>query len=390
MPKVELPTITQPIVISAADQRLQHCADPESTRYALGGVYFNSRVAAATDGRILAAKFKSSDPHDCVIGFAKPKQSGKQTATIYHPFVGGLTTVDNKNAATPLEGTFPDWQCVVPSDRPKVRVSLDISYLMKLAQALNDDDGRLALTLEIIDEKSPVLVRNPGNHNGAGVCMPLTSDDPDKDETVQSVFRRLMDETAEPQTWADLAKPEPTAEQKDEALDSMVEQASEPTVEPEPITMADPSTEPSDAPEATPEPSATTKQDRRIKHDAIDWDQAADFYRAGWSFPRIAQSLGLPKSTVYGRLKSMGVIVGKVKPPTAEVARTEAEATPNTVQPYLEKPVNLGGDIMPRGEAIAIMQQEGHPQPCIDRWLQGQELAAVRLDSFLASMVVIC
>ncbi len=35
--------------------------------------------------------------------------------------------------------------------------------------------------------------------------------------------------------------------------------------------------------------------------------------------------------------------------------------------------INFGGECMPRGEAIAIMQSEGQEQGSIDRWLQGYE-----------------
>src|ERR1700744_6422124 len=171
MPSVTIPTINEPVTISAADQRLQHCADPESIRYALGGVYFNSRVAVACDGRILAAKFKTSDPHDCVIGFAKSKQTGKSRKLTYHPIAGRLATIDGKQTAEPIEGQFPRWQDVVPTTKPTIRVIVRASQLMQIANALQDGDDEPALILEIIDNKTAIVIRSNDSVNGAAVMM---------------------------------------------------------------------------------------------------------------------------------------------------------------------------------------------------------------------------
>jgi hypothetical protein len=43
---------------------------------------------------------------------------------------------------------------------------------------------------------------------------------------------------------------------------------------------------------------------------------------------------------------------------------------------YLDELISYGGEPTTRAEVIADMQRMGTPQPCIDRWLQGQELAA--------------
>jgi len=43
---------------------------------------------------------------------------------------------------------------------------------------------------------------------------------------------------------------------------------------------------------------------------------------------------------------------------------------------YLDKLISYGGEFMARGAVIAEMQASGTPQTLIDRWLQGQELAA--------------
>jgi hypothetical protein len=44
----------------------------------------------------------------------------------------------------------------------------------------------------------------------------------------------------------------------------------------------------------------------------------------------------------------------------------------NLVADYFAVPVNYGGEIMPRGRMIAIMQEEGIPQRGIDIYVAGQ------------------
>jgi hypothetical protein len=45
---------------------------------------------------------------------------------------------------------------------------------------------------------------------------------------------------------------------------------------------------------------------------------------------------------------------------------------------YLNELIDYGGLPATRAEVILDMQRAGHPQPLIDRWLQGQEFAARR------------
>ena len=45
------------------------------------------------------------------------------------------------------------------------------------------------------------------------------------------------------------------------------------------------------------------------------------------------------------------------------------------ISSYLTEIIDYGGELCTRAEAIADMQRMGLPQGCIDRWLQGYELA---------------
>jgi hypothetical protein len=48
----------------------------------------------------------------------------------------------------------------------------------------------------------------------------------------------------------------------------------------------------------------------------------------------------------------------------------------NPVSRYLDEIIDYGGIPTTRGEVILDMRSQGIDQPCIDRWLQGQELMA--------------
>lgn len=59
--------------------------------------------------------------------------------------------------------------------------------------------------------------------------------------------------------------------------------------------------------------------------------------------------------------------------------RLKQPAHPNPtrfVGRYLDELIDYGGEPYTRAEAILRMQSIGMNQPCIDRWLQGQELAS--------------
>lgn len=64
-----------------------------------------------------------------------------------------------------------------------------------------------------------------------------------------------------------------------------------------------------------------------------------------------------------------------MKRPTALKQPAPLDST-RYIDRYLNEMIEYGGYLMTRGEVIADMQSTGTPQGCIDRWLQGQELAA--------------
>jgi len=62
--------------------------------------------------------------------------------------------------------------------------------------------------------------------------------------------------------------------------------------------------------------------------------------------------------------------------PPGQPTTNPAKLTPvRALNKYLDEIIDYGGYPHTRAEVIADMQQSGTPQPCIDRWLQGQEHA---------------
>ena len=52
-----------------------------------------------------------------------------------------------------------------------------------------------------------------------------------------------------------------------------------------------------------------------------------------------------------------------------------ARSPARLIDRYLNERIDYGGEPFTRAEVILDMQQRGIPQPCIDRWLQGNERA---------------
>ena len=201
-------TITPPVTISAADQRLMHVADTESTRYALGGVYFNCKMAVATDGRKLVARVKSSAVDNRVIGFNKADQPApkvkkgidppKDTERTmeFLPFADRLQTADGKFTAHEIEGRFPRYQEFFPSEKPVMRITIDAEYLLEMAKAMTPNGEARTVNIDIINPNSPFVITSNHDANVAGILMPCTFDGEEKLESGQEILKRLAGDPA--------------------------------------------------------------------------------------------------------------------------------------------------------------------------------------------------
>ncbi len=67
-------------------------------------------------------------------------------------------------------GEFPNWQQVIPKEKPKLTITLNPKFLFELAQAIDSPE---AVTLEIIDALSAIKVKSRGVNENLGVIMPI-------------------------------------------------------------------------------------------------------------------------------------------------------------------------------------------------------------------------
>lgn len=147
------------------------CSHPKAVRPLLERPYLDATdpenpVAVATNGRLMAViPVKADATESGYLSIAALKQARKSKAKD-----GGVSITFGANRAHVLENgmqlpredvegsQFPLWRnCVPASDRPiTLRLSLNPSTLLALAEAIGSGEG---VTLEIHDEKSPVIVR---------------------------------------------------------------------------------------------------------------------------------------------------------------------------------------------------------------------------------------
>lgn len=184
--------------------RVHLASDPESTRFALGGVHLHPAegcvIAAATDTRILAITRQDGYvSEECII----PKDAAIVKSNEKHCSVHISDTkcerhaTDRKNSKSvttfPLvEGRFPDYIRCVPFDvRQYARVHLNKKYLCTLLEALVNptlpESGNITLFLnpEDKDITTAVVVVMDGN---VGLIMPNTCDDNAQVETFVNIM----------------------------------------------------------------------------------------------------------------------------------------------------------------------------------------------------------
>ena len=98
----------------------------EQTRYYLCGVYFEGNIAVATDGHILGAATDENSEVDAPGIYPVSKKAitamkHRQAETV--EIGGGMLSVRDEQGEAryiepcqPIDGTFPDWRSVIPSE----------------------------------------------------------------------------------------------------------------------------------------------------------------------------------------------------------------------------------------------------------------------------------
>lgn len=185
---------------------LRHCADKDSSRYALGGVYLDRSAddkvtAAATDGRCLAwatwpeARNGEGDWKGAVLPIDDAAELDKANVVdIYltdqsEKALTFLTTDKKKNRTVrnfvPVEGRFPHYRDCIPAGRESITTRVDLRLLLKVLKAIgpvaaaNQCDSQV-IDIEVsLDGDGPVVIRpvDMDEFTDAGaVVMPLSRD----------------------------------------------------------------------------------------------------------------------------------------------------------------------------------------------------------------------
>lgn len=164
--------------ITREEHALMNVASTDAARMRLRGVHFNSRVAVATNGHVLAIRKKSGgDDAPSNVTLALPTNPKGKGNPIYSQVAERFVDT-NGNVAEPVtQGEFPDYSQVIPMPaEDDLIVSFDATELMRLASALNPDarakDSR-SITLRINrSDPSAVVTVIGGDAESFGVLMP--------------------------------------------------------------------------------------------------------------------------------------------------------------------------------------------------------------------------
>lgn len=151
------------------------CASTEKVRYYLNGVYVDPKgFLVATDGhRLFCGKIDLTDVA-AFDGWIIPRDAIKRALTGYKQAtieisptrVGDITT-------QPIDGTYPDWQRIIPSELSGETAQFNPAYIGdmgKIGGLLHK--GALAAHIHHNGE-SPAGVTFPGVDNAFAVLMPI-------------------------------------------------------------------------------------------------------------------------------------------------------------------------------------------------------------------------
>lgn len=173
------------------------CCDLESSRYALGGVKFetiNGRpYAIATDGRhmvIVSWNPQEGEPLEAIVSggamatalAAVKRHSSLSMAEVTPDSVTLQISPKGSESITvkapPVEGRFPKWQNVVPKQTPQHRtVALGaklVRNLLAVCEAAGVDGGHIAVLFTFPPDDGPVLLTlSTDDVKVCGVIMPI-------------------------------------------------------------------------------------------------------------------------------------------------------------------------------------------------------------------------
>lgn len=179
------------ISITKQEQAMQAIASDDTTRFNINGVYFNSKHIVATNGHALALRKKSESQklENALVEFKNPKLKGKgPDAETYNLISNGLGQYVGNNPANVInsvtnEITYPDYKAVLPEKLGSIEICLDVHLLMKLATALDINNGKSAFVRIVVNPDNltaPMIVAGETPSQELGILMPIRLKNPEE------------------------------------------------------------------------------------------------------------------------------------------------------------------------------------------------------------------
>lgn len=171
------------ITITPHTQRLQSIASEDAGRYNICGVYYDAKVAVATNGHALALRTKDADePTNTQVQFDKAKRTGSQQLNILER-IGDSTHYASRGGvqAQVIDSEFPNYMTVVDEATRATNthtITLNAKLLVQLVEALGAERKDYGVTLEVnLDKpKAPIVVMRSQSREGVGLIMPMLKD----------------------------------------------------------------------------------------------------------------------------------------------------------------------------------------------------------------------
>jgi DNA polymerase-3 subunit beta len=202
-------------------------ASTEETRYYLNGVFVqiakDHTTYVATDGHILLAHREDApkdQPNEMLGDFIIPNETIKafklhkriDLATVTregdkNPAVLRIDYIDHTSITKTIDGTFPDWRRVVPTNPSGKPGHYNPELLCKLQKAARtltgDNTGGTPMLAQ--DDSGPTLVSFIGLEDTFGVIMPMRGETPKLPAWFMEGEPKPIETPAEPESIEDSA-----------------------------------------------------------------------------------------------------------------------------------------------------------------------------------------
>jgi hypothetical protein len=171
------------LTITAESLRLQHCVKAYDDYEHLTGVFFRSKYAFGTDGKILAIRLLTpSEPNFTVIKLPKPSKKPKEV-TFNKLGKDILVSSDGATTAAVIDVQAPQvamiFRDLVEGGGNRATITINAQLLLTLAKALGADTNQncsVTLQFDPDNRRKGILVASKYSDT-VGVLMPLVEDE---------------------------------------------------------------------------------------------------------------------------------------------------------------------------------------------------------------------